>query len=106
MTVCVAALADDGKSLVYAADKMIGAGFIETELGQEKILRLGDKWRVLISGNDVAPAFDIVDRARHKLAAKGVTTYRAASESMEEAWAEKRLEEASAMYLRPRGMTV
>ncbi len=46
MTVCVAALADDGKAVVYAADKMIGAGFIETELGQEKILPLGDRWRV------------------------------------------------------------
>jgi hypothetical protein len=48
MTVCVAALADDGKTVVYAADKMIGVGFIETGLGQEKILPLGEQRRVLI----------------------------------------------------------
>jgi len=106
MTVCVAALADDGKTVVYAADKMIGTGFIETELGQEKILPLGDRWRVLISGNNIAPAFDIVDRARDKLATTGATTYKAAAAAMEEAWAEKRLEAAEALYLRPRGMTV
>ncbi len=106
MTVCVAALADDGKTIVYAADKMIGAGFIETEGGQEKILPLGERWRVLVSGDDVAPAFEILDRARHKLMSKPNATYEAASEVMEEAWAEKRLEEAEALYLRPRGMTL
>ncbi len=106
MTVCVAALADHSKTIVYAADKMIGAGFIETEGGQEKILPLGDKSRVLISGDDVVPAFEIVDRARQKLAARAEATYKSASESMEEAWAEKRLERAEALYLRPRGMKI
>ena len=38
-----AALADDGRTLVYAADKLVGPRIIETEFEQEKILALGDK---------------------------------------------------------------
>ncbi len=102
MTVCVGTLADDSKTLVFAADKAIGIGMIQAELAEEKILPLGEKWRVLISGNDIAPVFPIMDRARAKLGASASTSLAAAVDAMHGAYIETRLASAEVKYLAPR----
>jgi Proteasome subunit len=62
MTTCVAAICGGSKAIVLVADKMLGFGHVEAAIG-EKILRLHMNWHVLYAGNDISPAFPIVDRA-------------------------------------------
>jgi hypothetical protein len=70
MTVCVAALCDNRKTLILAADKMVGVGYIESDLDIEKALRIHRDWWVMIAGNDVSPAFDIIDNIKNRVKKK------------------------------------
>ena len=47
---------------------MVGMGIIEAEPEISKILKLQKDWRVMIAGDDIAPAFPIVESAERKLA--------------------------------------
>ncbi len=105
MTCCIAALCDDRKAIVFAADKMVGMGAIETEPEISKIFRLHQDWWAMLSGDDISPAFDIMDRAKQKL--HGKTLNVAASErTVSESYQEKRAEEAESRYLTPLGWTL
>jgi hypothetical protein len=64
MTCCVASICDEGKSIVLVSDKMIGTGMIESEPEISKVLWLHKNWRVMLAGDDIAPAFPIVDTAK------------------------------------------
>jgi hypothetical protein len=64
MTVCVATICDNGKSIILVADKMIGIGFIESEPDINKLLQLHKDWWVLFAGNDISPVFDVIAYAR------------------------------------------
>ena len=44
MTVCGAAICDNGKALVLVADKRIGIGFIESERDINKLIELHKGW--------------------------------------------------------------
>ena len=70
MTVCVAALCDNRKTLILAADKMVGLGYIEADPDIEKALRIHRDWWVMIAGNDVSPAFDIIDKIKDRVKTK------------------------------------
>jgi hypothetical protein len=61
MTTCVAAITDDGEALLLIADKMIGVGWVESELEITKMRELHKDWWVLFAGDDITPVFDIVD---------------------------------------------
>jgi len=106
MTCCVAALCDSRKAIVLAADKMIGMGAIESEPNISKIFRLHKDWWVMVAGNDVSPAFDIIDRAKAKLARRNVVGVEVATRVVSEAYQQKRAEEAEAKYLAPLGWTL
>jgi len=62
MTLCIAALADDRKALVMAADRMISLPFIESELDVSKILPIAENWWVMIAANNLPNIFPVVDR--------------------------------------------
>lgn len=74
MTVCIAALCDNGRGCVFASDQMTTAHFplgYEFESEEvEKILKIGKSAHVLISG-DVLFANEVIDMARPKLEGKG-----------------------------------
>jgi 20S proteasome alpha/beta subunit len=106
MTCCVAALCDDRKAIVLAADKMIGFGMIESEPSISKIFKIHKDWRVLIAGNDIAPAFDILDLAKRQLAGKNGLTVDAATKSVYGSYIQKREELAEAQFLTPLGWTM
>lgn len=63
MTVCIAALADHGKSLILAADRMIGIDTVESDMDVSKIVDLHKDWRVMFAGTFPA-VFEIVDEAK------------------------------------------
>jgi len=106
MTCCVAALCDDRKAVVLAADKMIGLGMIESEPSISKIFKIHRDWWVMLAGNDIAPAFDIVDAAKRKLAGKKDVDVDLASRTLHECYVTKRTAEAEAQFLTPLGWTL
>ena len=105
MTVCIAALCDNRKAIILAADKMIGSHAIEAEAEIHKVLRLHKDWQVMLAGNDVAPAFAIVDSARKKLSKGKGLTVQEVEHAVVESYREKRLAEAASQHLAPRGWT-
>jgi len=106
MTCCVAALCDDREAIVLAADKMIGFGMIESEPSISKIFRIHKDWWVLIAGNDIAPAFDILDAAKRKLVGKKDVSVDAAATAVYGSYIDKREQRAEAQFLTPLGWTL
>ncbi len=67
MTVCIAALCEDKKRLILAADHMIGDDNVQGESDTPKVLRLQRNWRVMISANDLCAAVEIVQEAKKNI---------------------------------------
>ena len=106
MTCCIAALCDNRKAIVLAADKMIGVGMIEAEPDIRKIYKLTDKWWLMFAGDDISPVFDILDRSKRQLATANAKTVDEVALVVQESFRTKRAELAEAMYLAPRGWTL
>lgn len=67
MTVCVAALCEEGKAVAIAADKMIRAIYVESAPDITKLRKLHKDWWVLFAGDNLSPVFDIIDYAKDAL---------------------------------------
>ena len=70
MTCCVAALCDDGKTLILISDRMFTTWTIQSVLDINKLRKLSKHWWVLFSGDDISPVFDILDWTREALEKK------------------------------------
>ena len=106
MTTCVAAICDDGNAIVFAADKMIGMGYVESELDITKMRQIHKDWWMLFAGDDVAPVFDIVDYTKARLNQKEPASIGDVQDAVKAAFAQKRIEEAEALYLSPTGWDI
>ncbi len=106
MTCCVAALCDDRKAIVLAADKMIGFGMIESEPSISKIFKIHSDWWVMVAGNDIAPAFDIVDAAKRRVLRKKNISVDEATAAVYESYQGERARQAEAQFLTPLGWTL
>jgi 20S proteasome alpha/beta subunit len=106
MTTCVATVCDDGNAIVLVADKMIGMGYVESELEITKMRQIHPDWWVLFAGDDISPVFDIVDYAKIGLDQKKPMSVSDAQEAIRVAFARKRMEEAEALYLTPIGWDI
>jgi 20S proteasome alpha/beta subunit len=109
MTVCVAALCENGKALVMAADKMVGMGYVEGEPDISKMRPLHRDWWVLFAGDDISPVFDIIDytkhilHTQHKLGKTEPASLAAVMKALEAGFHKKRLEVAESLYLKTTG---
>ena len=108
MTVCVAAICENGKAVVLAADKMMGMGYVEGEPDISKMRPLHKDWWVLFAGDDIPSVFDIIDYAKASLSEQGVAGADPASlaqimNSVRKGFLKKRLEDAETLYLAPSG---
>ena len=111
MTCCVAALCDDGKTIIMVADKLIGIGFIESEPDISKLLELHFGWKVMLSGDDISSIFDIMDYAKKEIVNRGYATdqpvpLETAMTVIRDSYEKKRMEEAESLYLKPSGWDV
>jgi 20S proteasome alpha/beta subunit len=106
MTTCVAVLCDDATKIVLAADKRFSMGYVESDPETSKILAFHKRWHVMIAGNDIPPALDIIDAASESLAKDAVPSLRKVMEAFGKAWQEKRVHDSEARILRPIGMTL
>jgi 20S proteasome alpha/beta subunit len=101
MTNCVAAVCDNGNALVMVADKMIGMGYVESELEVTKMRQLHPDWWMLFAGDDLTPVFDIVDYARADLDQRQPASLGQVKGAVTKAFKKKRKEDAEALYLSP-----
>lgn len=106
MTTCVASLCDEGNAIVFVADKMIGMGYVESELEITKMRQIHPDWWMLFAGDDITPVFDIVDYAKEGLNQSEPMTIADAQEAVRVAFAKKRMQNAEALYLIPIGWDI
>jgi 20S proteasome alpha/beta subunit len=103
MTTCNAVICDDGNAIVLVADKMIGMGYVESELEITKMRQLHNEWWMLFAGDDIAPVFDIVDYAKARLNQDAAASIGEVQDAVRTAFAQKRIECAETLYLSPIG---
>jgi 20S proteasome alpha/beta subunit len=106
MTTCNAVVCDDGKVIVMVADKLIGVGFIQSELEITKMQPIHKEWWMLFAGDDLTSVFDIVDYAREGLNQNDAMSIADVQEAVKVAFARKRMENAEALYLTPIGWDI
>lgn len=110
MTVCIAAICDQGRAIVVCADKMIGSAFIQVDTNVSKIVLLDPKTKhltALIAGNDIGPVPDVIVRAQQKIAEMGSgPSQNQARVIVAEAFAEIRLRKAEERFLVARNLSM
>lgn len=106
MTICIASLCEDAKTIVLVADRMLGLGFIEAEPEISKTFQLHNKWRVMLAGNNISPAFDIIDEAKKDLEDNESPDVQAVIHAIASNYEKSRLSTAVGKYLTPRGWTI
>jgi len=108
MTICIAALCDDRKTIVLAADTMVGMQFVEAELTTRKINWVHKDWRILLAGNDVAPAFEIIDSVKEAMAIRkdDAIPVNEVMDIVGDTYRKARLKKAESLYLSSRGWSL
>ncbi len=115
MTVCVAAICDNGKTIILVSDRMIGPGFIESEPNINKVVKLHSQWWLLFAGDDISPVFDIIDSSKEVIKNKNVAAklqpddpahLQAVMDAVRESYEKKRMEQAESLYLKPIGWDI
>jgi len=96
VTCCVAIMCERRRALVLVADRMLGAGFAEAELRMSKIRPLHPDWYVMIAGNNVGPAFDIIDKSAILLRGRPHTVDEV-EETLAAHYRARRMDEANAL---------
>jgi 20S proteasome alpha/beta subunit len=106
VTTCVASITAEGKALILVADKMVGVGWVESELEITKMREIHQDWWMLFAGQDITSVFDIVDYTKSKLPTEGAVTVKDVEDAVKTAVAQKRMENAEALHLTPLGWDI
>jgi hypothetical protein len=105
MTICIATLCDDRKTIIVAADKMVGMGAIQRELAIKKLYQVHKNWWLMFSAEDCAPVFPIVDNIRKSLSNKKIGVQDVTDITVN-CYQKERATQAEALYLKPRGWNI
>jgi hypothetical protein len=108
MTICIAALSDDGRSCVVAADRELTVGFpmnIAFEHHERKIEPLSPKCLVLSAGNALI-AEAVVGRGQGAIAGPGDADFHRMATILRDTYMSVHMERAEQLILRPRGLTL
>jgi len=106
MTICIAALADDGKSLILASDRKITYGFpinTEIESDNKKIEKITDKIFILSAGDSFVGS-QLVEEIKGEQ--QGATSVKNVAEAARKRYIELRTKRMVQIYLEPRGMSL
>ena len=105
MTLCIAALADDRKTIVMAADRMISVPFIESELEISKILPLQENWWAMLAADSLPGAFPVIDRVKSQWKPETDDNVENVVKLVSDNYQHERRSRAEAQYLLLRGLT-
>jgi hypothetical protein len=67
MTCCVAALADNARTIILVSDRQLGSRLISTDPETVKTKQVHPRWWLMYAGNDIAPIFSIADAIQAEL---------------------------------------
>ena len=104
MTLCIAALADERKTLVMAADRMISLTFIESELDVSKIVPLKQDWWAMIAASNLSNVFPVIDKITSNWQPQTGDSITNVVEVVGTAYKSERQERAEAEVLSPHGL--
>jgi 20S proteasome alpha/beta subunit len=109
MTVCIAAMAESGRKIVLASDRMITANFpIPTEFETDdvpKIYRLGDSAIAMSAGNALS-AYEIIERAKALIASQQINKTEQIVETIRQTYQDYRRQRVIERTLEPRGLSL
>jgi 20S proteasome alpha/beta subunit len=103
VTVCIAAICEEGSKVVVVSDKMLTAGDLEFEHPGSKIIKLGASCVAMTAGSGLRhiELMKGVKKEVEKLAAAEIEQI---AEKVKEEYQAVRLKRAEELYLRPRGL--
>ena len=105
VTICIAAMCENGKALILCGDAEVGVGFTATELGKAKWGPFGPGWNIGISGT-VSHAVEVISWGT-KLGPKSPSNSLFDVKSLlENCYRKARLSKAEGEYLASRGWTL
>jgi len=107
VTVCIAALCEDGKKVVACSDRMVTATYppIEFEHGTPKMDQIAPTCIVLSSGDALAHS-EVCRLATEQLGGLVRPTVKLMAESVKESYAKQRQKRIEERFLAPRGWTL
>ncbi len=109
MTICIAAMAEGGKKVVTAVDRMVTANFpIPTEfetVDVPKIYTLAENALAMSAGNALT-AFEIVERAKAQISDQQITKIEQITEVVRRSYQDYRRHLVVERYLEPRGLSL
>lgn len=108
MTVCIAALAEEGKKVVLASDRMITASFpipyeFETD-DVPKVYRVGNT--IVMSAGNALNAYAIIERAKAEIASRQIRNVEQTAETVRRSFQDYRRSRAVEQLLEPRGLSL
>jgi 20S proteasome alpha/beta subunit len=106
MTICIAALCDQGKNCVVAADREITATGLNLEFDHEKKIEVLTDASVVMASGDSLLAAEIIEKTRPLVTAPGNNTIRNIAETLRDVYIRTHIERAESVFLRPRGLTL
>ena len=106
MTLCIAALADDRKTIVMAADRIISVPFIESELDIFKIMPIHENWWAMLAADSLPGAFPVIDGVRAQWEPQTDEKVENVVKLVSDLYQHERRARAEAQFLVPRGLTV
>lgn len=109
MTICIAALAEDGRKIVAAVDRMITANFpIPTEFETDdvpKIYSVGNSALAMSAGNALS-AYEIMERAKAQIQSQQISKIEQIVEVIRKTYQDYRQQLIVEKYLEPRGLNL
>lgn len=107
MTICIAALCDEGKVIVVASDRMVTSSrpALQFDRKTRKIIEFHDRC-VIMSAGDALAHTEVVTRAHDVLAVETDPHVDKMTETIREIYQARRRERAERLHLRPRGITL
>ena len=106
MTLCIAALADDRRTILIAADKMVSTSFIQSQLPISKIFKVHSNWYAMVAANALPGAFPIIDDIRERLQAQTNYSVNDMTVIASQCYQKERLTHAEGQFLSPRGLDI
>lgn len=109
MTICIAAMAEDGKRIVLAVDRMITANFpIPTEFETDdvpKIYRLGEV-SVAMSAGNALNSYEIIEKAKAQIFSQQISRVEQITEVIRRTYQDYRRHLVIERVLEPRGLSL
>ena len=104
MTICIAALCEQGKNCVVGADREITATSLSLEFDHEKKIELLTNACVVMASGDSLLASEVIEKTRPLITVQSDNTIHHIAETLKSVYARIHLERAESVILHPRGL--